>query len=68
MQYHVYKTGDQVWMSQRFGRRVAVKIITHDGMIWEEGDTEIFRRFQGFEKAVHQATVFCIRVILSILS
>lgn len=67
MQYHVYNTGDQVWTSQRFGQRVTVKMITHDGMVWEEGDTEPFHRLQGAEKYIHQTTVFCIRAILKVL-
>ena len=68
MQYHVYNTGDQVWTSQRYGQRVTVKMITHDGMTWEEGDKESFRKLQGVEKTFHQATIFCIKLILKVLN
>jgi len=68
MQYHVYNTGDQVWTSQRFGQRVAVKMITHDGMVWEEGDVESFRKLTGVEKHIHTVQTFLVKLILKVLS
>lgn len=68
MQYHVYNTGDQIWTSQRYGKRVTVKFITHDGMVWEEGDTESFRRLTGIEKYAHQVQVFLMKVTLRIIN
>jgi hypothetical protein len=68
MQYHVYNTGDQVWTSQRYGRRVTVKMRTHDGMVWEEGDEGSFRRLQGVEKFIHQVEVFAIKLILRLIA
>lgn len=68
MQYHVYNTGDQVWTSQRFGQRVTVKMITHDGKVWEEGNTEPFRRLTGAEKYIHTAQTFLVKLLLNFLS
>lgn len=68
MQYHVYNTGDQVWTSQRFGQRVTVKMITHDGKVWEEGDAEPFRRLMGAEKYIHTAQTFLVKLLLRVLS
>jgi len=68
MEYHVYSTGDQVWTSQRYNKRVSVKVITHDGMVWEEGDTVAFRRLEGMEKAIHTVQVFLTRMILKAIS
>lgn len=67
MQYHVYNTGDQIWTSQRYNQRVTVKMVTHDGMTWEEGDQNSFCRLQGLEKYIHCAAVFCIKMILKVL-
>lgn len=68
MQYQVHNTGDQVWTSQRFGQRVTVKMISHDGMVWEEGDEQPFRRLQGAEKYVHAVQTFLVKLILKVLS
>ena len=67
MQYQVFSTGDQVWTSQRDGKRTTVKMISHDGMVWEEGDKEPFRRLKGVEKFIHQVTVLCIKGVLKVL-
>jgi hypothetical protein len=68
MEYQVYSTGDQVWTSQRYGKRVSVKVITHDGLVWEEGDETTFRKLEGMEKYLHQAQVFLARMILKVIS
>lgn len=33
----VYNTGDQIWTSYRDGKTKVVRVITHDGVFWEEG-------------------------------
>jgi hypothetical protein len=43
-------------------------MVTHDGMVWEEGDTTSFRRLEGAEKYIHIATTFCIRLLLKALN
>lgn len=68
MQYSVYSTGDQIWTSQRYGKRVSVKVITHDGMVWEEGDTAAFRKLDGIEKHFHTGQVWLIKLILKVIS
>lgn len=65
MEYQVFTTGDQLWTSQRDGKRVTVKLLTHDGWAWEEGETT--HRLTGMEMYVHKATVFCLRWILKAL-
>lgn len=62
MEYQVFTTGDQLWTSMRNGKRVTVKLLTHDGWSWEEGEGES-RRLTGMELYVHRATVFCLRWI-----
>ena len=62
MEYQVFSTGDQIWTSQRDGKRVTVKLLTHDGLSWEEGEGEA-HRLTGVELYVHKATVFCLRLI-----
>ncbi len=68
MQYQVFSTGDQIWTSQRFGQRVTVKMVTHDGMVWEEGDAQPFRRLHGAEKYIHTVQTFLVKLILKVLS
>ena len=68
MQYHVYNTGDQVWTSQRYGQRVTVKMITHDGIVWEEGDATAFRKLKGVELFIHKVQTFCVKAILKVLN
>lgn len=69
MEYQVFNTGDQIWTSQRDGKRVSVKVITHDGMVWEEGDEALhLRRLEGMEKYFHMVEVFCIKLILKVIS
>jgi len=67
MEYRVYNTGDQVWLSQRFGQRVTVKILTNDGMVWSEEEPTL-RRLEGAERYIHLVTVFLIKVIRKVLS
>jgi hypothetical protein len=67
MEYQIYNTGDQIWTSQRYGERKTVKLITHDGLVWEEGD-ETFHRLTGMEKVVHQVQVSLSRWVLKALS
>ena len=62
MEYQVFSTGDQIWTSIRHGKRVTVKLLTHDGLSWEEGE-ENSHRLTGVELWVHKATVFCIKII-----
>lgn len=63
MEYQVFTTGDQIWTSQRYGKRVTVKLITHDGLAWEEGE-DTFHHLTGAEKIAHRVQVFFIRLIL----
>jgi hypothetical protein len=63
MEYQVFTTGDQIWTSIRYGKRATVKLITHDGLAWEEGE-ETFHRLTGVEKLAHRVQVFFIRLIL----
>lgn len=67
MQYRVFTNGDQVWLSKRSDQTVTVKLLTHDGLAWEEGDTVPLRSLQGFEKVLHQVQVALITFILKIL-
>ncbi len=67
MQYRVYSTGDQVWVSQRYGQETVVKVITHDGMSWSE-DEPTLKRLDGAEKIVHTVQVFLTKLILKVLS
>lgn len=67
MQYQVFNTGDQVWTSQRYGKRVSVKVITHDGLVWEEDDTATFRKLAGMEMLVHNIQIFFTKIILKVL-
>ena len=68
MEYRVYNTGDQIWTSQRYGKRVSVKVVTHDGLVWEEGDTVTFRKMDGVELRIHQVQVFLTKLILKALA
>lgn len=67
MQYRVYNTGDQIWLSERYGKQVAVKALTHDGLTFSE-EEPIMRRLTGAERYVHMVTVFFIKGILKVLS
>lgn len=67
MQYRVFNTGDQIWVSERFGQRVTVKLLTHDGWSWEEGEGPM-RRLTGVERYAHIITVFFMKGILKVLS
>lgn len=67
MEFRVYNTGDKIWVSKRYGRDTTVKLVTHDGMVWEEGDTT-FHRLEGAEKYVHVIEVFLTKIILKVLS
>lgn len=67
MQFRVYNTGDRIWVSKRYGKEEVVKIITNDGLIWEEGDTGL-RKLVGAEKISHQVETFFIKTILRVLS
>lgn len=67
MEYQAFSTGDQIWTSQRYGKRVTVKVITHDGIVWEEGD-ETIHKLTGMEKVVHQVQVFLTKNILKFLT
>jgi len=64
MEYQVFTTGDQLWTSQRGGMRVTVKLLTHDGWYWEEGEET--RRLTGVEKILHRIEVFCMKTILKV--
>jgi hypothetical protein len=69
MEYRVYNTGDQIWISQRFGKEVTVKVVTHDGIIWSEGDDSLpIWKLTGMEKHLHKVEVFFIKLILKALS
>ena len=63
MEYQIYNTGDQLWTSIRNGKRVTVKVITHDGLVWEEGEQET-RKLTGAQKIAHQVQVFLAKQIL----
>jgi len=63
MEYQVFTTGDQIWTSIRHDKRVTVKLITHDGLAWEEGE-ETFHHLTGMERIAHRVQVFFIRLIL----
>lgn len=71
MKYHVYNTGDQIWMSERYGQQIVVKIISSDGLVLEEGDdaksTLFTRRMSGAEKYIHMVQTFIIKLILKVL-
>lgn len=67
MQYRVFNTGDQIWVSKRYGVDTTVKFITADGLVWEEGD-DSFRRLGGFELRLHKFEVFCIKLLLRLLA
>ena len=67
MQYRAYSTGDQIWVSERYGKQVTVKLLTHDGWAWEEGEGAM-HRLSGVERYVHLATTFCIRMILKVFN
>jgi hypothetical protein len=47
----------------RYGQRVTVKIITADGLVWEEGDQGT-HKLSGFEKHAHRFQVFLTKQIL----
>lgn len=68
MEYRVYGTGDQVWVSDRYGQKVSVKFISHDGLTWEEGDTFAFRKLTGTEKYIHLVQVFLMKLVLKVLN
>jgi hypothetical protein len=68
MQYRVYNTGDQIWLSQRYGKEVTVKLITHDGIYWDEETNAPPTKLTGLEAAMHKVQVFCIKLILKVLS
>lgn len=65
MQYQYFNTGDQIWTSQRFGKRTTVKLITHDGLAWEEGETGT-RKLTGMERALHRVVVFWIKTLYKV--
>jgi len=67
MQYRSFSSGDQIWVSQRYGQDVTVKFKTSDGLVWEEGDAT-FRKLHGVEKAIHQVEVFCLKLIKKVLA
>jgi hypothetical protein len=67
MAYQIYNTGDQIWTAQRHGKQATVKVITHDGIVWEEGD-ESARKLTGSEKIAHQVQVFFTKLILKALA
>ena len=68
MEYRVYGSGDQVWLSDRYGQKVSVKFISHDGLVWEEGDDYAFRKLTGTEMYIHVAQVFLMKLMLKVLS
>jgi len=52
MEYRTYNTGDQIWVRRLVdGRTATVKLITHDGMIWDEENDMLLqqRRLTGLE-------------------
>ena len=61
MQYHTTNLGDQFWTSQRYGQTVTVKIITHDGITWEEGQVGL-TKLTGVEMYIHQVVVTWLRL------
>ena len=63
MGFQVYNTGDRVWVSKRYGKDTTVKFITHDGWVWEEGESTN-HRLAGTEKYVHAVEVFFIKLLL----
>jgi hypothetical protein len=67
MEYRVFNTGDQIWISQRHGNPTVVKALTHDGLTCSEDEPTI-RRLEGAERIVHQVTVFFMRLILKALA
>lgn len=68
MQYRVFATGDQIWTSQRYGKEVTVKLLTHDGLYWDEESTSSMTKLTGFDKNIHKVEVFFIKLILKIFS
>ena len=67
MQYKTFNTGDQVWYSKRYGQDVVVKLITSDGLTWEEGDAKPLTKLTGAEKFLHRIVVAAIRFSHSIM-
>ena len=67
MEYRVFNTGDQIWLSQRYGKPTVVKVLTHDGLTFSEDEPTI-RRIEGAERIVHQITVFFMKIILKVLA
>lgn len=67
MDYQYFNTGDQIWTSQRYGKRTTVKLITHDGLAWEEGDLET-RKLAGMERLMHRVVVLCIKGIYKVMN
>ena len=82
MEYRVYNTGDQIWLSQRYGKEDVVRILTHDGMIWsEEIEPIILKReghedipihpmdkLSGSEKSIHKIQMLFTKLILKVLA
>jgi hypothetical protein len=67
VQYRLYNAGDQIWLSDRYGKQVVVKIVTHDGLTFSE-EEPVMRRFSGVEHYLHLVKTFFIRGILRVLS
>jgi len=69
MEYRTFNTGDQVWVSNRFGKEVAVKVHTNDGICWSEGDRPNFIvKLTGLEAIFHKIEVCFIKLMFKTFS
>lgn len=66
MQYRTFNTGDQLWYSKRDEQDVVVKLITNDGLTWEEGQSGL-KKLTGVEKYFHRVVAAVIRFSHSIM-
>lgn len=63
MQYRTYNTGDQLWVRRTVdGHEVTAKLITSDGLTWEEGDEKSLTQLTGVEKVLNECVVAAIRL------
>jgi hypothetical protein len=59
MQYRTFNTGDQIWVRRLTnGQEVSVKVITYDGLFWDEEDGFLYpKKLTGIEYAVNWLVV-----------
>jgi len=66
MKFQCFSNGDRIWLSQRFGKPAVVKIVTNDGLFWEEGTS--LKKLEGVEKFFLQVEVFFIKLFAKVLA